>query len=159
MSKNLALISIKDQNLIKCNMKSNFMPRKQKQNKKSSKASSFRISSCSIRISSEKLHWNIPFYQNKSHGSSGNLYQNVSTPSKHFSFNLLFKFINRDISVNLYTNCSKNACGKMQNLARPQKKGFRGHLALVSFDWVLCDIQVMFAQIRLHGQSQTVHSY
>jgi len=55
MSKNLALISIKDQNLIKCNMKSNFMPRKQKQNKKSSKASSFRISSCSIRISSENF--------------------------------------------------------------------------------------------------------
>jgi len=55
-------------------MKSNFMLRKQKQKEKS-KASEFRISSYSIRISSET------FALNKSHEASGNFYQNVSTLS------------------------------------------------------------------------------
>jgi len=56
-------------------MKSNFMLRKQKQKERSSKASEFRISSYSIRISSEN------FALNKSHEASGNFYQNVSTLS------------------------------------------------------------------------------
>jgi len=126
MSKNLAFkfqISIEDQNLIKCNMKSNFMLRKQKQNKKLSRASSFRISSCSIRISSENFALKYTILSEQITRGRAAICTKCINTLKTFQFQSTL--IHRYISVNLYTNCSKKSMWKNVKFSSTTKERFQ----------------------------------